>query len=291
MISSMSGRPAGSRSTARLRPPTTGRCTSTAEVRAVGHDFDGYYGWHYPPPRFSFAAALATLPYLVAAVIWLATTLAAYVAAIAGILGLRTGILVRARISCRDLERHRRTERLPHRGADRRHARIAGAASGAGRYLSRASHLQAAIRFAVSDRADRRPALADHCGRHTRRRSRSRRCRGSPSAAQAGRPSRIGCRSRAASLLGEGAPDLVPAAKRVRAWCAPMAAAKRWPGPFKACCRCRSPSDLFGCGGAASPSISRPRRSPPARCSRRLISLCTTWSCSPSRWRSCCGSP
>jgi len=64
-----------------------------AEVRAVGYDFDGYYGWHYPPPAFFFAAALATLPYLVAAVIWLATTLAAYVAAIAGILGLRTGVL------------------------------------------------------------------------------------------------------------------------------------------------------------------------------------------------------
>ena len=64
-----------------------------AEVRAVGYDFDGYYGWHYPPPAFFFAAALATLPYQVAAVVWLLTTLAAYAAAIAGILGMRTGIL------------------------------------------------------------------------------------------------------------------------------------------------------------------------------------------------------
>jgi hypothetical protein len=64
-----------------------------AEVRAVGYDFDGYYGWHYPPPAFFFAAALATLPYLVAAAVWLLTTLAVYVAAIAGILGLRTGAL------------------------------------------------------------------------------------------------------------------------------------------------------------------------------------------------------
>jgi glycosyl transferase family 87 len=64
-----------------------------AEVRAVGYDFEGYYGWHYPPPAFFFAAALATLPYLVAAGVWLLTTLAAYVAAIAGILGLRTGVL------------------------------------------------------------------------------------------------------------------------------------------------------------------------------------------------------
>jgi arabinofuranan 3-O-arabinosyltransferase len=64
-----------------------------AEVRAVGYDFDGYYGWHYPPPAFFFAAALATLPYLVAAAVWLLATLAAYAAAIAGILGLRTGVL------------------------------------------------------------------------------------------------------------------------------------------------------------------------------------------------------
>jgi hypothetical protein len=64
----------------------------TVEVRAVGYDFDGYYGWHYPPPAFFFAAALATLPYLIAAVAWLLATLAAYVAAIGGILG-RTGIL------------------------------------------------------------------------------------------------------------------------------------------------------------------------------------------------------
>jgi hypothetical protein len=64
-----------------------------AEVRAVGYDFDSYYGWHYPPPAFFFAAALATLPYLVAAIVWLLTTLAAYAVAIAGILGLRTGVL------------------------------------------------------------------------------------------------------------------------------------------------------------------------------------------------------
>jgi arabinofuranan 3-O-arabinosyltransferase len=62
-------------------------------VRAAGYDFDGYYGWHYPPPAFFFAAALATLPLLVAAVIWLVATLAAYAAAIGTILGARTGAL------------------------------------------------------------------------------------------------------------------------------------------------------------------------------------------------------
>jgi arabinofuranan 3-O-arabinosyltransferase len=64
-----------------------------AEVRAIGHDFENYYGWHYPPTFFFVAAALATLPFLVAALVSLAATLAAYVAAMAGILG-RTGIFV-----------------------------------------------------------------------------------------------------------------------------------------------------------------------------------------------------
>ena len=53
-----------------------------AEVAAVGHDFDNYYGWHYPPTFFFVAAPLALLPYTAAAVVWLGATLAAYVAAI-----------------------------------------------------------------------------------------------------------------------------------------------------------------------------------------------------------------
>jgi arabinofuranan 3-O-arabinosyltransferase len=65
-----------------------------AEVRVIGHDFEDYYGWHYPPTFLFVAAALATLPYLTAAIGWLAATLFAYAAALAGILGRRTGILV-----------------------------------------------------------------------------------------------------------------------------------------------------------------------------------------------------
>jgi arabinofuranan 3-O-arabinosyltransferase len=64
-----------------------------AEVRVIGHDFDGYYGWHYPPPFLFVAAALATLPFVAAAIVSLVATLAAYVTAMAGILG-RTGIFV-----------------------------------------------------------------------------------------------------------------------------------------------------------------------------------------------------
>ncbi len=63
------------------------------EVRAVGHDFDDYYGWHYPATFLFVAAALATLPYLAAAIGWLVAPLAAYVAALRGILG-PTGIFV-----------------------------------------------------------------------------------------------------------------------------------------------------------------------------------------------------
>ncbi len=65
-----------------------------AEVHAVGHDSDGYYGRHYPPTFLFVAAALATLPFLTAAALWLAATLLAYVAALGGILGARTGVFV-----------------------------------------------------------------------------------------------------------------------------------------------------------------------------------------------------
>jgi hypothetical protein len=65
-----------------------------AEVRALGHDFADYYGWHYPPTFLFVAAALATLPYLAAALVWLVATLAAYAAALRFILRDRVGVLV-----------------------------------------------------------------------------------------------------------------------------------------------------------------------------------------------------
>lgn len=64
-----------------------------AEVLAIGHDFADYYGWHYPPTFLFVAAALATLPFLAAAMASLLATLGLYVAALWGILG-RTGIFV-----------------------------------------------------------------------------------------------------------------------------------------------------------------------------------------------------
>jgi arabinofuranan 3-O-arabinosyltransferase len=62
-----------------------------AEIRAVGHDFANYYGWHYPPIFLFVAAALATLPFLIAAVVWLVATLALYAATLAKILRGRAG--------------------------------------------------------------------------------------------------------------------------------------------------------------------------------------------------------
>jgi arabinofuranan 3-O-arabinosyltransferase len=65
-----------------------------AEIRAVGHDFPDYYGWHYPPTFLFIAAALAMLPYLIAAIVWLAASLAAYAAALAGVVGSRAGVFL-----------------------------------------------------------------------------------------------------------------------------------------------------------------------------------------------------
>jgi arabinofuranan 3-O-arabinosyltransferase len=69
-----------------------------AEIRAVGHDFENYFGWHYPPTFLFVATALATLPYLAAAVVWLVATFGLYAAAIVGILSRvvdrRTGFCV-----------------------------------------------------------------------------------------------------------------------------------------------------------------------------------------------------
>ena len=65
-----------------------------AEVHALGHDFDNYYGWHYPPIFLFAAVALASMPYTAAALAWLGVTLPAYVAAVRAIVGERAGIFV-----------------------------------------------------------------------------------------------------------------------------------------------------------------------------------------------------
>jgi hypothetical protein len=64
------------------------------EVRAVGHAFDNYYGWHYPPTFLFVAEALAAVPILPATLIWIAVTLPLYLLTIRTILGDRAGYLL-----------------------------------------------------------------------------------------------------------------------------------------------------------------------------------------------------
>jgi hypothetical protein len=49
-----------------------------AEVAAIGHGFQGYYGWPYPPSFFLVAQGLARLPYPAAFLLFLGLSLAAH---------------------------------------------------------------------------------------------------------------------------------------------------------------------------------------------------------------------
>ena len=51
------------------------------------------YGWHYPSPYLIIASALATMPYLVALVVWQAATLAPFTIMAQRYLGRRDGWL------------------------------------------------------------------------------------------------------------------------------------------------------------------------------------------------------
>ncbi len=66
------------------------------EAIAVGHPFDGYFGWHYPPTFLFAAAMLSLLPYAAAYVLWAFGTFPLYLAAIRAIIGDRTGYLLAA---------------------------------------------------------------------------------------------------------------------------------------------------------------------------------------------------
>lgn len=57
----------------------------------LGHSFDGYLGWPYPPTFLFAAAALSLFPYAIAFVLWVFGTFLAYLAAIRAIIGDRVG--------------------------------------------------------------------------------------------------------------------------------------------------------------------------------------------------------
>jgi arabinofuranan 3-O-arabinosyltransferase len=65
-----------------------------AEVAALGHAFEGYFGWHYPPTFLFVASLLALLPLLPATLVWLALTLPMYVWAIRSIVPSRAAVLL-----------------------------------------------------------------------------------------------------------------------------------------------------------------------------------------------------
>ncbi|MFZ3335604.1 MAG: glycosyltransferase family 87 protein [Xanthobacteraceae bacterium] len=60
----------------------------------LGHPFDGYLGWPYPPPFFFIIAAVSLFPYAIAFVVWILGTFLAYLAAIRAIIGDRVGYLL-----------------------------------------------------------------------------------------------------------------------------------------------------------------------------------------------------
>jgi hypothetical protein len=64
------------------------------ENAALGYDFPGYFGWHYPPPFLAVAAALALFPYAGAFFGWIALTMPLYLATIRWLVGQRIGLLL-----------------------------------------------------------------------------------------------------------------------------------------------------------------------------------------------------
>jgi hypothetical protein len=66
------------------------------EEVAVGHAFNGYFGWHYPPMFLFAAAVLALMPYAAAYALWVFVTFPAYLVTVRAIIGERSGYLLAA---------------------------------------------------------------------------------------------------------------------------------------------------------------------------------------------------
>ena len=202
------------------------------EVSAIGHPFDGYFGWHYPPTFLFVAAALSLLPYAIAYVFWVFATFPAYLAAIRAIIGGRIGYLLAAAFPAV----------LSNFIVGQNGFLTAGLIGGAlvlleastdlGRRVARTTDLQAASRFAVSDRADRGRLLADIFHRRDG-------CRvdGRCGVARLRRRGLAGVRRQyrphLAGVPVPGLRRLEQAANRFRARPARSAAARRWRGACK----------------------------------------------------------
>ncbi len=63
-----------------------------AEVAAIGHDFDGFYSWLYPPTLLLLTAPLAMAPYLAAWLIWCLAGIVFVIAALRAIVPWRLAV-------------------------------------------------------------------------------------------------------------------------------------------------------------------------------------------------------
>jgi len=66
------------------------------EVGAVGHDFDGYFSWFYPPTFFFATAPFAALPFVPALLAWVAAGLTLFLLGIRMVLPRRGSVILAA---------------------------------------------------------------------------------------------------------------------------------------------------------------------------------------------------
>ena len=66
------------------------------EAAALGHPFDGYFGWHYPPTFLFVALFLSLMSYVPAYIFWAFGTFPAYLFCVRGIIGDRAGYVLAA---------------------------------------------------------------------------------------------------------------------------------------------------------------------------------------------------
>lgn len=64
------------------------------QTLVLGREFEGYFGWHYPPPFLFVAAMLAKLPYTAAFAGWVVFTFIPYLVVMRALVGHRIGWLL-----------------------------------------------------------------------------------------------------------------------------------------------------------------------------------------------------